>query len=103
MTCGVLTAKLRACVNLLETRIIFIRSPSMPSRTQPAVTSERIGLLIDRLPQLRGLNRQVRRLLALQSLLTEVLPESLATSTTVAFSATDELVLFADNAPPPPN
>jgi hypothetical protein len=61
------------------------------------VTSERIGLLIDRLPQLRGLNRQVRRLLALQGLLTEVLPESLATSTTVAFSATDELVLFADN------
>lgn len=61
------------------------------------MTSERIGLLIDRLPQLRALNRQVRRLLALQSILTEVLPESLATSTTGAFSATNELVLFADN------
>ncbi|MGH8692772.1 MAG: DciA family protein [Burkholderiales bacterium] len=61
------------------------------------MTSERIGLLIDRVPQLQGLNRQVRRLLALQSILTEVLPDSLATSTTVALSAADELVLFADN------
>jgi hypothetical protein len=61
------------------------------------VTSERIGLLIDRLPQLQGLNRQVRRLLALQEILTEVLPDSLASSTTVALSATDELVLFTDN------
>jgi hypothetical protein len=61
------------------------------------VTSERIGLLIDRLPQLQGLNRQVRRLLALQDILTEVLPDSLASSTTVALSAADELVLFADN------
>jgi hypothetical protein len=61
------------------------------------VTSERIGLLIDRLPQLQGLNRQVRRLLALQDILTEVLPHSLASSTTVALSAADELVLFADN------
>ena len=61
------------------------------------MNSERIGLLIDRLPQLQGLNRQVRRLLALQDILTEVLPESLASSTTVALSAADELVLFADN------
>lgn len=61
------------------------------------MTSERIGLLIDRLPQLQGLNRQVRRLLALQDILTEVLPHSLASSTTVALSAADELVLFADN------
>lgn len=61
------------------------------------MNSERIGLLIDRLPQLQGLNRQVRRLLALQDILTEVLPESLASSTTVALSAADELVLFVDN------
>jgi hypothetical protein len=61
------------------------------------VTSERIGLLIDSLPQLQGLNRQVRRLLALQDMLTEVLPDSLASSTTVALSAADELVLFVDN------
>jgi hypothetical protein len=61
------------------------------------VTSERIGLLIDRLPQLQSLNRQVRRLLALQDILTEVLPDSLASSTTVALSAAEELVLFADN------
>jgi hypothetical protein len=61
------------------------------------VNSERIGLLIDRLPQLQGLNRQVRRLLALQDILTEVLPDSLASSTTVALSAADELVLFVDN------
>jgi hypothetical protein len=61
------------------------------------VTSERIGLLIDRLPQLQGLNRQVRRLLALQDILTEVLPDSLASSTTVALSAANELVLFADS------
>ena len=61
------------------------------------MTSERIGLLIDRLPQLQGLNRQVRRLLALQDLLTEVLPGSLASSTTVVLSDADELVLFADN------
>ena len=61
------------------------------------MNSERIGLLIDRLPQLQGLNRQVRRLLALQSILTEVLPDSLASTTTVALSATNELVLFTDN------
>ena len=61
------------------------------------MNSERIGLLIDRVPQLQGLNRQVRRLLALQDILTEVLPDSLATSTSVALSAADELVLFADN------
>jgi len=61
------------------------------------VNSQRIGLLIDRLPQLQGLNRQVRLLLALQDILTEVLPDSLASSTTVALSAADELVLFADN------
>ena len=61
------------------------------------MNSERIGLLIDRLPQLQVLNRQVRRLLALQDLLTEVLPQSLASSTTVALSVADELVLFVDN------
>jgi hypothetical protein len=61
------------------------------------VPSERIGLLIDTLPQLQGLNRQVRRLLQLQRILTEVLPDSLASSTTVAASAANELVLFADN------
>jgi len=61
------------------------------------VNSERIGLLIDRLPQLQGLNRQVRRLLALQDILTEVLPDRLASSTTVALSAADDLVLLADN------
>ncbi len=61
------------------------------------MTSERIGLLIDRLPQLQSLNRQVRRLLAMQDILTEVLPDSLASSTTVALSAAEELVLFVDN------
>jgi hypothetical protein len=61
------------------------------------VTNDRIGLLIDRLPQLQGINRQVRRLVALQDILTEVLPDSLAASTMVALSAADELVLFADN------
>jgi hypothetical protein len=61
------------------------------------VNSERIGLLIDRLPQLQSLNRQVRRLLALQDILIEVLPNSLASSTTVALSNADELILFADN------
>ncbi len=61
------------------------------------MTSERIGLLIDRLPQLQGLNRQVRRLLNLQGMLAEVLPASLASSTTVALSAADELVLFAES------
>ena len=61
------------------------------------MNSERIGLLIDRLPQLQSLNRQVRRLLAMQDILTEVLPDSLASSTTVALSAAEELVLFVDN------
>jgi hypothetical protein len=46
---------------------------------------------------LQSLNRQVRRLLALQDILTEVLPDSLASSTTVALSAAEELVLFTDN------
>lgn len=61
------------------------------------MTADRIGLLIDRLPELQGINRQVRRLLALQHMLTEVVPGNLAASTTLALSATNALVLFTDS------
>lgn len=57
----------------------------------------RVGLLIDALPELRALNRDVRRLMALQSALAEVLPDNLAAFATVASMNAGELVLFVDN------
>lgn len=61
------------------------------------MTSKRVDQLIDSLPQLQGLSRQVRRLQALQSALATVLPDNLAASTAVVFSADGEVTLFADN------
>lgn len=61
------------------------------------MTAERIGLLFDNLPQLRGLNSAIRNQLALQTVLVEILPVELGQSATVVASGTGELVLLADN------
>ena len=61
------------------------------------MTEKRIGLLIDSLPELQGVNREIRQIMALQSVLAEVLPDYLASYTKVASVKAGELVLFADN------
>ena len=61
------------------------------------MSEKRVGLLIDTLPELQALNREIRQLLALQSVLAEVLPGNLATSVRVAMVKAGELILFADN------
>jgi len=61
------------------------------------MSEKRVGLLIDSLPELQSLNREIRQLIALQSLLAEVLPGNLATSASVASMKAGEMILFADN------
>ena len=61
------------------------------------MSEKRVGLLIDTLPELQALNREIRQLLALQSVLAEVLPGNLAPSVRVALVKAGELILFADN------
>ena len=61
------------------------------------MSEKRVGLLIDTLPELRALNREIRQLMALQSALAEVLPPNLAAFATVASMNAGELNLFADN------
>jgi hypothetical protein len=58
----------------------------------------RIGLLLDRLPELQALSQELRQLTALQSALTEVLPGNLATGAHVALVKAGELVLSTDNS-----
>jgi hypothetical protein len=60
------------------------------------MSETRIGLLLDNLPELQPLNREVRQLTILQNALTEVLPGPLATSVTVASAKAGELILSAD-------
>ena len=61
------------------------------------MSEKRVGLLIDTLPELQALNRKTRQLMALQNVLTEVLPDNLATSVNVALIKAGELTLSADN------
>jgi hypothetical protein len=61
------------------------------------MSEKRVGLLIDTLPELQALNREIRQLMALQSVLAEVLPGNLATSASVALVKAGEMILFADN------
>ena len=61
------------------------------------MSEKRVGLLIDTLPELQALNREIRQLMAMQSVLAEVLPGNLATSASVALGKAGEMILFADN------
>jgi len=61
------------------------------------MSEKRVGLLIDTLPELQTLNQKTRQLMALQSVLAEVLPGDLATSVSVALVKAGELTLSADN------
>ncbi len=69
----------------------------MPFVKISPMSDKRVGLLLDSLPELRALNRELRQLAALQSALAEVLPGNLATSATVALEKAGELILYADN------
>ena len=88
--------KLRVCANLLETRIIFICS-LMPFVKISPMYNTRVGALLNSLPELQALNRELRQLAALQSALAEVLPGDLATTASVALAKTGELILSVDN------
>ena len=61
------------------------------------MSEKRVGLLIDTLPELQPLNREIRQLLTLQTVLAEVLPGNLATSAKVALVRAGELILFTEN------
>ena len=61
------------------------------------MSNTRVGVLLDSLPQLQSLNRELRQLAALQTALAELLPGNLATSSGVALAKAGELTLFADN------
>jgi hypothetical protein len=61
------------------------------------VSGDRIGSLLQRLPELQALSQKARRLTAMQALLAESLPANLADATATAVSETGELLLFADN------
>ena len=61
------------------------------------MSNTRVGVLLDSLPELQSLNRELRQLAALQNALAELLPGNLATSSGVALAKAGELTLFADN------
>ena len=61
------------------------------------MSEKRVGLLIDTLPELQTLNQKTRQLMALQSVLVDVLPGDLATSVSVALMKAGELTLSAEN------
>ena len=69
----------------------------MPFVKVSTMSDKRVGLLLNSLPELQALNRELRQLAALQSALAEVLPGNLATSTSVALVKAGELILVADN------
>ena len=57
----------------------------------------RVGVLLNSLPELQALNRELKQLAALQNALAEVLPGDLATTTSVTLAQTGELILSVDN------
>jgi len=61
------------------------------------MSNTRVGVLLDSLPELQSLNRELRQLAALQNALADLLPGNLATSSGVALAKAGELTLFADN------
>jgi hypothetical protein len=61
------------------------------------VTGDRIGVLLQRLPELQALSHKAGRLSALRALLAQSLPANLADATATAITETGELLLFADN------
>ncbi len=69
----------------------------MPFVKISPTSDSRVGLLLNSLPELQALSRELRQLAALQSALAEVLPGNLATSTSVALVKAGELILSANN------
>jgi hypothetical protein len=63
------------------------------------MSETRIGLLLDNLPELQFLIRELQQLTIVQNALTEVLPGPLASSVTVASLKAGELILSADSGP----
>jgi len=69
----------------------------MPFVKVSTMSDTRVGPLLDSLPELQALNRELRQLAALQKALAEVVPGNLATSASVALVKAGELILVADN------
>ena len=69
----------------------------MPFVKISPMSDTRVGMLLNSLPELQALNRELRQLAALQSALAEVLPGDLATTASVALAKTGELILSVDN------
>jgi hypothetical protein len=92
--CGVLNVKLRACANLLETRIIFIRSLIF---VKISLCRDTRRLPAYSLPELQALNRELKQLAVLQSALAEILPDDLSTSTRVSVMKAGSVTLSANN------
>jgi hypothetical protein len=61
------------------------------------VSGDRIGTLLQRLPELQALSRKTRHLHEMRALLAESLPENLSGAIAPAVSETGELLLYADN------
>ena len=60
-------------------------------------TDTRVGPLLNGLPELQALNRELKQIATLQCALAEVLPGNLATAAHVAMVKAGELVLSTDN------
>ena len=69
----------------------------MPFVKISPMSDTRVGMLLNSLPELQALNRELRQLAALQSASAEVLPGDLATTASVALAKTGELILSVDN------
>jgi hypothetical protein len=61
------------------------------------MSDKRIGPLLQSLPELQSLSRELQQLAALQCALAEMLPADLASSANVALLKAGELILAADN------
>ncbi|MEO8163855.1 MAG: DciA family protein [Betaproteobacteria bacterium] len=59
----------------------------------------RIDLLLDSLPELQSLNRELKKLATLQRAISEVLPGDLAKSTSVVSGKSGTVLLYAANSP----
>jgi len=65
--------------------------------SRETMSDTRVGVLLEKLPELQHLKRQLTNLAALQRLLTDILPGNFSTSVNVACIKGGELVLATDN------
>lgn len=63
------------------------------------MSESRIGQLLDSLPELQSLKRELKKLATLQNAVREVLPFELAKCTSVASVKSGSVILYASNSP----